>query len=103
MSWATKVFLALERRQHLAYYKLRFRRTGRQIVRYVGGTEAAALVADELKTLQNCSPAYGVSWMRLAGSVFKMLRNAKLELAPLASRARIQIFTAGTFEGYVVL
>jgi hypothetical protein len=45
-------FLAPERRNDRTYYKLRFRRACRQVVRYVGSIEEAALVAGELKELQ---------------------------------------------------
>jgi hypothetical protein len=75
-------FLALERRQHLAYYKLRFRRAGRQVVRYVGGTKEAALVADELKTLQTARRLRR-ELDEIGRLGLQMLRNAKLELAPL--------------------
>ena len=49
---ARQGFLAQERRNDRTYFKLRFRRAGRQVVRYVGGIDEAALVADELSTLQ---------------------------------------------------
>lgn len=45
-------FVSGERRRHRMYFKLRFRRAGQQIVRYVGDAVQAAVVANELKTLQ---------------------------------------------------
>ena len=45
--------LAMDRRGQRAYAKLRFRRDGRQIVRYVGGAERAQAVAAELAVLQH--------------------------------------------------
>lgn len=73
--------LAPERRQERTYYKLRFRRGGRQIVRYVGGTEKAARVAEDLKTLQT---AYRCQREldRIARAARQLQRDARAKLEP---------------------
>jgi hypothetical protein len=75
-------FLAPERRQNQRFFKLRFRRGGRQVVRYVGGTEAAALVAEELKILQAARRARR-ELERFGRVTRQRLREAKIELEPL--------------------
>jgi hypothetical protein len=42
-----------EKRGDRNYYKLRFRRNGRQVVRYIGNAERAAAVVQELAVLQH--------------------------------------------------
>ncbi len=42
-------FVAIESRGQRCYFKLRFRRDGRQVVRYIGDEIQANAVADELK------------------------------------------------------
>lgn len=41
-----------EKRGERTYYKLRFRRCGKQVVRYIGGAERATIVKQELAMLQ---------------------------------------------------
>jgi hypothetical protein len=74
-------FLALERRQERTYYKLRFRRDGRQIVRYVGGVEKMALVAEELSLLQTAR-RHQRELNELVAAARKQLRNGKAQLEP---------------------
>src|SRR5687767_5045997 len=45
-------FVSKERRGERTYYRLRFRRCGRQQVRYIGGAARAQTVQTELDTLQ---------------------------------------------------
>lgn len=79
---ARQGFLALERRHGRPVYKLRFRRAGRQVVRCVGGTDVAALVAAELNTLQiNRRKQRELDLVGRAAR--QMLRDAKTKLEPL--------------------
>jgi hypothetical protein len=72
--------LALEHRGDRSYYKLRFRRGGRQVVRYAG--QEAALVAEELKTLQAARRLQReLNKLNLAAR--QALREGKLILEPL--------------------
>jgi hypothetical protein len=74
-------FVAPERRQAGTFFKLRFRRDGRQVVRYVGGPEKAACVATELKTLQVAR--YNRRELDKLGRVARqLLRDAKAKLEP---------------------
>jgi hypothetical protein len=75
-------FLAPERRQDQRFFKLRFRRGSRQVVRYVGGTKAAALVAEELKTLQTARRMRR-ELEKLGRVARQQLREAKIALEPL--------------------
>jgi hypothetical protein len=75
-------FLAPERRGNREYVKLRFRRGGRQVVRYVGGGEAAALVGEELKLLQTARRLRR-ELQRFGRVARHRLREAKIELEPL--------------------
>ena len=74
-------FLAQERRNDRTYFKLRFRRAGRQVVRYVRGIEEAALVADELLEVQTAR-RLGRELSRLDRSVRQNLRKSKTILEP---------------------
>ncbi len=64
------------------YYKLRFRREARQVVRYVGDCERAAAVARELSVLQ-----HEVQVMRnlrqAVKAANKRLKEAKMQIRPL--------------------
>ena len=74
--------ICVERRQHRRYFKLRFRRRGKQVVRYVGNAQSAEEVTSELMILQaevRISRDLK-SATRMAG---KMLRNAKSRLKPI--------------------
>ena len=75
-------FLAPEHRGERTYYKLRFRRGGRQVVRYVGGTEKAGLVAQELNTLQAARRVQR-ELAELGVAARLILRDAKTKLEPL--------------------
>jgi hypothetical protein len=79
---ADQGFLAQERRRDCAYYKLRFRRGGRQIVRYVGGANEAAVITEELKKLRaGCRLRRELR--ALDCSARQMLRDSKSQLEPL--------------------
>ena len=78
--------LGVERRGDRTYIKLRFRREGRQQVRYVGGAERAEAVRGELETLQSDVQLRRrlAALRRIAAS---SLRQSKRALEPLlASR-----------------
>jgi hypothetical protein len=75
-------FLAPEHRGDRTHYKLRFRRDGRQVVRYVGGTEKATLVAQELNTLQTTRRVQR-ELAKLGVAARQILRDAKTQLEPL--------------------
>jgi DNA-binding transcriptional ArsR family regulator len=49
---AEQGFVCEERRGNRTYYKLRFRRSGQQVVRYIGGEDRAVLVKQELSVIQ---------------------------------------------------
>lgn len=74
--------VTLERRQDRTYYKLRFRACGRQIVLYVGGTEQAALVSEELKALQT-TRRLERELDKLGRATRQKLRDSKAALEPL--------------------
>lgn len=75
-------FVCEERRGARRFYKLRFRRQRKQIVRYVGDARRAATVASELAALQ-----HETRLMRKLRAGVKvtsgMLRDAKRQLEPL--------------------
>lgn len=75
-------FVCGERRGNRTYYKLRFRRGGRQTVRYLGGTDCAAIVKQELAHLQADSRALRDLKARTK-SANKTLRDTKRELEPV--------------------
>jgi len=80
---ADQGFISPDRRGDRTYFKLRFRRNGRQRVRYIGGAARAIAVAAELKALQ------GDLQLRrrmavLTRSVTSALRTAREKLQPLA-------------------
>ncbi len=70
-----------ERRGDRRYFKLRFRRNGKQVVRYVGNADRAAAVESELSDLQ-----YEATVMRELKARAKiarsMLREAKMLIEP---------------------
>ena len=74
--------ICVEWRQHRRYFKLRFRRRGTQVVRYVGNAQSAEAVTSELMVLQaEVRVSRDLkSVTRMAG---KMLRNAKSRLKPI--------------------
>jgi hypothetical protein len=81
VSLARQGFLAVERRRERRYVKLRYRRDGRQCVRYVGGPDQAQAVQAALDTLQS-----HVRMRRrltaLCQAAARSLRNAKNTLEP---------------------
>lgn len=71
-----------ERRGTQTYYKLRFRRAGTQVVRYVGDADQAAIVRKELAILQ----AETKVMKQLKAKVKianKMIREAKRTMEPV--------------------
>jgi len=72
-----------ERRGERTYFKLRFRRGGRQCVRYVGHDPVqAAAVQRELDKLQE-ERKNELKLARLADTARRLLRDSKRTLAPL--------------------
>ncbi len=78
---STQGFVCEERRGDRRYFKLRFRRNGKQVVRYVGNADRAAAVESELSELQ-----YEATVMRdlkaRAKIARRMLREAKMLIEP---------------------
>jgi hypothetical protein len=74
--------LAPERRGSRTYYKLRFRRGGRQLVRYVGGADQAALVSEELSALQT-TRRLERQLNEVGRAARQLQRDAKAKLEPL--------------------
>jgi hypothetical protein len=66
-------------------YKLRFRRGGKQIVRYLGDAEIARQVGAELAVLQKAHRACR-RLRRIAETARDMLRTSKKDLLPLLAR-----------------
>ena len=79
---ANQGFVSEERRGHRTYYKLRFRCGGKQVVRYIGSADRAAIVNEELSILQTESKIMGdlKATVRLAN---RMLREAKRTMEPV--------------------
>jgi hypothetical protein len=79
---ARQGFVAVERRGEQTYFKLRFRRDGRQRVRYIGGPDQARAVEAELAVLQT-----DLRMRRrlaiLCQLASQSMRNAKQNLEPL--------------------
>lgn len=75
-------FVCREKRDERVYFKLRFRRAGRQIVRYIGDDRRAAAIQKEMRELQA-----DVRIMRqlkaIATAANQRLRQAKKELEPI--------------------
>src|SRR4051812_147780 len=71
-----------EQRDDRTYFKLRFRRADRQVVRYVGDARRAAAIKKELSALQA-----EIKIMRhlkaLAATANRRLRQAKEQLEPI--------------------
>lgn len=79
---ADQGFVCAERRGDRTYYKLRFRRGRRQVVRYLGGPVRAAAVQQELAVLQAEKHAMQELTARVKFAN-KLLRDAKRTLAPV--------------------
>jgi hypothetical protein len=75
-------FIAEEKRRDRTYYKLRFRRNHKQVVRYIGSAECAAVVRAELDVLQ-AETAILRKLNSIAKKAGQMLRDAKIQLGPL--------------------
>ena len=74
--------VAQEQRGDHAYFKLRFRRDGRQVVRYIGDAATATIVIEELARLQ--SPRrLGREFAQLGHAGRRLLRETKATLEPL--------------------
>jgi hypothetical protein len=79
---AAQGFVCAERRGFRTYYKLRFRRAGKQVVRYVGDRERAEAIARDLDALQaNTESVRHLG--HLAKQARKYLRQEKLALEPV--------------------
>jgi hypothetical protein len=80
-SLATQGFVSVESRGPQSIYKLRYRRAGRQRVRYIAGADQATRVRGELDVLQQ-----EVRLRRRATAVrraaYAVLQRTKRELAP---------------------
>lgn len=70
-----------ERRGDRIYFKLRFRKGSRQIVRYVGGSESALKVREELSQLRAEKSALREA-NRVGKIAARVLREAKQKLKP---------------------
>jgi len=76
-------FIAAERRGERTYFKLRFRRDRRLVVRYIGADPALAeAVQQELDQLQR-ERQEGIKLARLTEETKRMLRESKKSLALL--------------------
>ena len=75
-------FIAPEKRRGRMYYKLRFRRNHKQVVRYIGSAECAAVVRAELDVLQ-AETAILRKLNSIVNKAGQMLRDAKIQLGPL--------------------
>ena len=79
---AQQGFVNQERRGKRTYFKLRFRRAGRQIVRYLGDEMRAAAVATELAAHQ--SDTRILQQLRLlTKAANRLLRDGKKRLQPI--------------------
>jgi hypothetical protein len=87
---ASQGFVAPERRGERNYFKLRFRRGGHQVVRYVGGARAAAVVTEELAALQ-AGRRVRRELRVLNRAAREMLRESKSQLEPLLARRGFKI------------
>ena len=75
-------FICREKRGERVYHKLRFRRGGKQVVRYIGNAERAAAVEQELLDLQSETAAFR-ELKAVVKFSNKMLRDSKTQLEPL--------------------
>ncbi|MCA9123709.1 MAG: hypothetical protein H6822_08635 [Planctomycetaceae bacterium] len=75
-------FICRERRGDRVYHKLRFRRNGKQVVRYIGSAERATVVEREVSALQSEATAFRElnAAVKIAN---KMLRDSKTQLEPM--------------------
>jgi len=71
-----------EIRHEATYFKLRFRRGRRQIVRYIGDAERASAVRIELERLQSETKCMR-NLKRLAKIASRLLRESKQQLKPI--------------------
>ena len=71
-----------ERRADREFHKLRFRRGGKQVVRYIGNEERAAIVKQELSILQAESRALR-ELKRKMKTASRVLRESKRIMAPV--------------------
>ena len=74
--------VAQERRGDHAYFRLRFRRHGRQIARYIGDSATATIVIKELARLQT-RRRLGREFAQLSQAGRRLLRETKVALEPL--------------------
>jgi hypothetical protein len=89
-------FVAAERRGEHIVYKLRFRRDGRQVVRYIGSDLAQAKAVQlELDYLQE-ERRNELKLARLTDATRRMLRESKKELASLLAKEGF------AFHGYAI-
>ena len=79
---ADQGFVCEERRGDRTYYKLRFRRSGKQVVRYIGGADRASIVKQELSILQAESKIMRELTAKVR-IVNKMIREAKQTMEPV--------------------
>jgi hypothetical protein len=76
-------FLAKEARGRLEFYKLRFRRAHRQVVRYVDAEDAAAIRAELARLQADCRLQRELG--RLTKRARRMLRESKQKLEPIVA------------------
>jgi len=74
--------VAQERRGDHAYFRLRFRRHGRQVARYIGDAATAAIVMKELARLQT-RRRLGREFAQLSRAGRRLLRETKVALEPV--------------------
>ena len=75
-----------EQRKTRTFYKLRFRRAGKQVVRYLGNAETAAAVNNELLALQ-AEHKMLRELQSLVAFAHRELRVGKKQLEPLLQAA----------------
>lgn len=93
---ARQGFVTAERRGRRTYYKLRFRRGGRQQVRYLGSDPArAAAVERALDQLQQAR-RHELELPRLTAAARRTMRESKQTLAPLLEAEGLR------FHGYAI-
>jgi hypothetical protein len=85
-------FVCREQRGHLVFFKLRFRRARRQIVRYVRNAQHAEDVCAELRRLQ-ADRRMDLQLGRIAKLACRMLREGKCQLEPIVQAEQM------TFHG----
>ena len=80
---AVQGFVGEERRGNRTYYKLRFRRAGKQVVRYVGGADRAAIVKEELAHAPGRNKGHATTQSQESKIANKMIREAKQTMEPV--------------------